>query len=130
MTRGQDLRQQVDRPFDGPGNELREKRHIQSKINKPARGLHLVVRDVDGIAHGPERVERNPQGHDEFERRQMNGQMQEFQQRLEIEDKKVQVFEKTQDHQISGDAQDQVGLSEAGRAAVGYGQAAEISHGG
>ena len=53
-----DLRQQVVRPHDRPGHELRKARYEDRKITEALLGFSATIH-VDGVGHRLERVERD-----------------------------------------------------------------------
>ena len=64
-TRAQHLRQQVRGALDGTSHQLWEEGDVGEEGHGIARGAQLPTMDVDGVAEGLERVERDAHGKDE-----------------------------------------------------------------
>src|SRR5688572_3806561 len=66
-----ELRQQILRALDGAGNELWEEHHIDREDPRVALRSEPTAVDLDGVVHCLKRVEREPDGENDAERRRI-----------------------------------------------------------
>jgi hypothetical protein len=102
-----ELVQEVLRPLDGPGHELRVEHHEQ-RIDPevPLRRL-LPSIDLDGVAHRLERVERQPDGQHDAQERQRGVAAGDGDQRVQVLDGEVVVLEEREHADVGDEAHDQ-----------------------
>jgi hypothetical protein len=62
--------QEVLRPLDRPRDELRVEHHVEGVREEVSFGLLVPAVDLDRVAHGLERVERQADGQEQPERRE------------------------------------------------------------
>ena len=96
-----DLRDQLVAAHDGAGDQMREEGEVHGDVEQP-RGLDLVPRDVDDVADGHERVERDPDRQDHLQQRQWRRHPEVLERVREAEREEAVVLEPRQRQQQGG----------------------------
>ena len=94
------MRQQIRRPLDGAGHQLREERYEGEEGNDVLGRLNLAAIDIDGIRKRLECVERDADGKYHLEQKPIGGNVEQLR---ELGDKEVVVLEDGQNQQIQDD---------------------------
>ena len=96
----QELRQEVRRPLDGAGHELREERDEGEEGDDVLGRLNLAAIDINGIGKCLEGVERDADGKYHLEQQALRGNVEQLR---ELSDEEVIVLEDGQNQQIQDD---------------------------
>ena len=99
-----DLRQEVARPHDRPGHQVREERDEQQEVRQAPFGPCLAAVDVDGVVDRLERVERDPHREDHPQNRERGLPAAGAHCLLQRAQEEVGILEVCQKAQIAGDA--------------------------
>ena len=116
-----DLGQEVGGAFDGAGDELGEESDVEGEILPAARGRQHAAVDVDDVAHGLERVERDAHGQDDAQQRQRGVEPQRFQQDGQAVREEVEILEEAEDAEVEDGAGGDPALAGAERGGAGEG---------
>ena len=105
-----ELRQQVVGALDGAGDELWEERHEEGVGGEVALHARRAAIDVDGIAEGLKRIERDADGQQQAERRHVDGQSAGPEGRLDVGAQEVVIFKQEEDGEVEHQAGDEASL--------------------
>ena len=96
----EELRQEVGRPFDGSGHQLREERDEGEEGDDVLRRLNLATIHVDAVTEGLESVERDAYGKYHLQQQPVRGDVEQLR---ELGDEEVVVLENGQYQQVQDD---------------------------
>ena len=99
----QELGQQVGRPLDGAGHQLRGKGDEHAEGHRIARGLDIAAIHVDGVADGLERVKRDTHRQQDIQCGPVGIYPEKPQQVHKAVPHEVQILEHGQDAQVEHD---------------------------
>lgn len=105
------LRQQIPRPHDGAGDELREQRDERREAQQRRLPLDFAAVHVNRVRHGLECVERNADGQDDVQGRPRGGHSHARDHVGEAFGEEVEVFEKAKKAQVHCHAEHQHGFA-------------------
>src|ERR1051325_9747094 len=102
--------------LDRPGDELWKEGHEREEVYEAARGRNVPAVNVERIAHGLKRVERNARGQDVAEQVRLRRQAELREHRRNRGDEEIAILEKSQHAEIRHDAQREQEFALPGRA--------------
>jgi hypothetical protein len=95
------LRQELRRADDRPGDEVREERDVHREVEQ-ARGPQLLPVDVDDVAHRLEREERDADRQRDLQERRVDVDAEVAEHVLRRQQEEVVVLEVGEDPEVAG----------------------------
>ena len=100
-----ELAQQIFGSLDRAGDQLREEGDKQRIFEEIALGADLAPVDVHGVAQRLEGIKRDAHGQQHIHRRRLIDDMQMCQQRVDVVQQEIGIFEIAQNAQVGDEAQ-------------------------
>jgi hypothetical protein len=123
-----ELRQKIGGPHDRTGYELRKERHVQQHVDRSPADRHLAAIHIGDVGDAVKRVERDPDGQDDLEERQLACEAEQLRQLVRRDDEEVEIFEYAQQAEMDRHPGRQCGAL-AARIGAGRNQpAGDIAH--
>ena len=94
------MAQEISCPHYGPCQNEREETYEERIIPVVSGRLNLLRVDIDGIAYGLERIERDADGQQDMQYARMDGKPKVTYQSRKISYEEIEIFKKPQDRQI------------------------------